>query len=254
MLEVQNPTIQLIEELDFSFLELLPTPAIIINKSGRVIELNDKSLTFFGFRNKDRVLLENDLDIIMVNHIQMLNLITEQCLKNEFNSQKLLLKKANKSIEGVETFSSFINNNEFIIIQFISISEKNRTIFSEFKRSLRTEVLKLKPYLNKPGKQIMEQIVSTKIFEGISEANTQNISHLDLIQRERIQQIVKLFPDLSENELTLCCFLSLNLTIDEISGLTDKTSNSLRVLFHRLLQKTNYSKGKNLIRKLKSLE
>jgi len=59
---------------------------------------------------------------------------------------------------------------------------------------------------------------------------------------------------LTNSELTLCGFLSLKMTIEEIASLTGKTGNSLRVAFHRMLLKTGFSTGKDFLRKLESFK
>ncbi len=234
---------------------LLPTPALIIDYKGRVLEFNKHALTFLKFKDKDQYLHNNQISTIFVDFKRTMKIIEDNCCKQEINSQKILLRKYDKSIECVDFYSSYISGDkELIIIQFTKISEKNRVLFSELTFSIKNEVLKLKPYLNKPGRELLDQILTNSVFEGEINQTSVSGSHLEVIQKERIAKILQIFPNLTNAELTLCGFLSLKMTIEEIALLTGKTSNCLRVLFHRMLLKTNQKNGKEFIRKLTLIE
>ena len=112
-------------------------------------------------------------------------------------------------------------------------------------------ILRLKPYLNKPGRELLNQILENNDVEEKLKKYKVSKSNPDYVPKDRLDKIHYLFPAFTNQELTLCGFLSLNLTIDEVAALTGKTPNCLRVLFHRLLLKTEYSSGKDFIRNLK---
>jgi hypothetical protein len=237
------------------FMQLLPTPAIIIDYRGGVIDFNKHALDFFNFSNKEQYFNNLVIPTVFVDPSLAMKNILEMCTIRSSNAYTIVLRKSDKSVESVNLFASYITQDrELILIQFTQISEKNKTVFNEFKQSFKNDVLKLKPYLNKPGRELLEQILENNGIEEQLKKFKVSKSNSDYIPKDRLDKIHYLFPAFTNQELSLCGFLSLNLTIDEIAALTGKTSNCLRVLFHRLLQKTEYSSGKDFIRNLKLID
>jgi hypothetical protein len=62
------------------------------------------------------------------------------------------------------------------------------------------------------------------------------------------EKLLKMFPELSQNELRLCAFLRLNMTSKEISELTGQSSHSLEIARYRLRKTLGITNSKeNLI-------
>ncbi|MDP4240572.1 MAG: hypothetical protein Q8904_13990 [Bacteroidota bacterium] len=237
-----------------SVLQLLPTSALIIDLKGNIHAINQQAIQFFRGTSQ-AVWFENaTIGSLVLDLQRSLDLIEEISLKKEFTEKKILFRKFDKSVACVNLFARSFNVEPcYILIQFTDISQKTKVLLSELVRTLRQEVIALKPYLNKPGKELLEKILNKNTLEESWHDRSNLESQIEVIRKNRIASIIQLFPQLTNAEITLCGFLSLKMTIDEIACITGKTSNSLHVSFHRLLKKTSFSTGKELLRKLESM-
>jgi hypothetical protein len=236
-----------------SILKLLPTATLIIDLKGNIEFINDQAFQFFRFTSES--------DFLKISNSLVVDLKRTIDLKNETNTtkdviqKKILLRRFDNTIACINIYVRFISSdNEHLLIQFTEVSVKNQALIIELLKNFKSEVNTLKPYLNKPGKELLENILNHHSEEKMKLSVTKRKTDADFLEPDRIAKITELFPSLSTTELILCSFLSLNLTIDEIAGITGKTSNSLRVLFHRIVHKSNFTSGKDLIRELESIE
>ena len=90
-------------------------------------------------------------------------------------------------------------------------------------------------------------------YESAKDQNQETDRRTPATQINNTNHLLQLFPLLTDYEISICGLLSLKLSFEEIASITGKTSNSLRVTFHRLLKKTNFTSGKELLRKLESI-
>jgi hypothetical protein len=123
----------------------------------------------------------------------------------------------------------------------------------EASNMFKREAQRLKPYLNKPGKGILDEILITDFANSIVNGGTSMKKQTDIIGNDKMLKLAEFFPTFTNNELVICGYLSLKMSIDEISGLTGKSANSLRVIFHRMLHKTKHENGKDFLRLLENL-
>lgn len=235
-----------------SILKLLPTATLIIDLNGNIEFINDKAFQFFRFTSES--------DFLQISTSLVVDLKRTIDLRDEINTtkdviqKKILLRRFDKNIACVNLFARFISiDNDHLLIQFTEVSVKNQALIIELLKNFKSEVITLKPYLNKPGKELLEKILNHNSEEKMTLSISKRKNDSDYLDLDRIAKINQLLPSLSTTELILCGFLSLNLNMDEISGITGKTSNSLRVLFHRILHKTNFTTGKDFLRKLESI-
>lgn len=236
-----------------SVISILPTATILIDLDGNIQFANVQSLEFFRFPNHETLYQKKELSF-MLDDSQLCEGLLKQIRNSSTTVEKtILIRKFDKSVAFINLSTQYFKSDfEGIILQFADVSAKTIAFLSEKIRILRNEISTLKPYLNKPGKELLENIIKRNLQTGINENNSKQKNRFDLGQNKTVQ-LIQLFPMLSDYELSICGLLTLKLSFEEIASITGKTSNSLRVTFHRLLKKTNFNSGKELLRKLESI-
>lgn len=237
-----------------SVISILPTATILIDLQGNIQYANVQSLAFFRFPNHETLYQKKDLGFLLADP-QLKNNLIQQIESSKTNFEKIILiKRFDKSVSFVNIFAQYFKSDfEGIILQFTDVTAKTIAFLTEKVRILKNEISTLRPYLNKPGKEFLENIVSKDFQSGVTENNSKQKIQFDLLDSNKTNQLAQLLPGLTSYEISICGLLSLKLGFEEIASITGKTSNSLRVTFHRLLKKTNYSSGKDLLRKLESI-
>lgn len=135
------------------------------------------------------------------------------------------------------------------IIHFSRASEKYSVASISSLYSVKEEVAKLKPYLNRTGKCLHEGLMK-KYFR---EENHQ-LTLDDLVYYERELRIIqKAFPSLSHREVILCGLLVNDMDSKDIASITNRTPDSVFVTIHRINKKLDLLNKKQLVDKLKEL-
>ncbi len=237
-----------------SVISILPTATILIDLEGNIQYANVLALAFLRFPNYETLYQKKELSF-MLDDSRLREDLLNQIKKSPSNFEKIILiRKFDRSVAFINLSAQYFKSDfEGILLQFADVSVKTLAFLSEKIRVLRNEIGTLRPYLNKPGKELLENIIYRDLQTGMNETNTKQRNQFDLGQNKSVQ-LIHLFPMLTNYELTICGLLSLKLNFEEIASITGKTSNSLRVTFHRLLKKTNFNSGKELLRKLESIE
>lgn len=139
---------------------------------------------------------------------------------------------------------------EISIIHFSKASEKYLVASISSLYSIRDEVAKLKPYLNRTGKTMLDSIMK-KYFR---EESNQQLTLDDLVYYEKELRIIqKAFPILSPREVILCGLLVNNMDSKDIATITNRTLDSVFVTIHRINKKLDILNKKHLIDTLKEL-
>lgn len=241
------------KHLTDSIFQWMPSIAIIINIEGEIVEINQQAINFFRF-SKEQLTDKITIADIAVDNIRAMNLIHELISENPTKVKKIIFKRLDKSIACVDISACYVpENKNLIFIQFIDNSPKSNILYTTILQTFKQEILQLKPYLNKPGKEMMEAIIGANTLQKIVSKKSTFLTNSELLNDDRIRSIIRLFPDLTYNELVLCEYLSLRLTIEDIATITGKTENSLRVSLHRIVKKVSISNGRELIRKLEDI-
>lgn len=231
----------------------LPVPGIITNSEGKILHANRASIKFLIIKESDAVSTDTRINDFLISDTPILNMAAENINKFE-DSQKSLIRLKDGRIKCIDLYcSTLLTNPNLIQIQFTESNEVNQSRLLELLQSFGKEVLKLRPYLNKPGKELLETLFFNEITAGIEKNKLNKKNQLELISNNKTNKIASQFPQLNENEIILCGFFNQNLTIDEIAQITGKTSNSLRVSFHRLIKKTEFKSSKEFLKKLKMI-
>jgi len=238
-----------------SIFEWMPTCTLIIDKEVRMIEINPQALLFFNTQAKTIFFDRNKTNNVFIDNQIINDIIGEILNTGAVIKRKILLRRFDKTIACVDAeIAKFPKTDNYWIIQFLDNSHDSHIMFTEIVTCLKNEIIQLKPYLNKPGKDLLEQIVRNDKFDGILKNEPLHYKKMDLIRREKLHSIAELWPELSIGEMELCAYLSLKMTFDEIAKISGKTPNSLRVAYHRIVGKTDFLNGKELLKKLQNMK
>ena len=136
------------------------------------------------------------------------------------------------------------------IIHFSKASEKYSVASISALYSIKDEVAKLKPYLNRTGKSMHEAIMK-KYFR---EESNQQLTLDDLVYYEKELRIIqKAYPLLSHREVILCGLLVNDMESKDIASITNRTLDSVFVTIHRINKKLDLLNKKHLVDTLKEL-
>lgn len=139
---------------------------------------------------------------------------------------------------------------EISIIHFSKASEKYLVASISSLYSIRDEVAKLKPFLNRTGKTMLDNIMK-KYFR---EETNQQLTLDDLVYYEKELRIIqKAFPILSHREVILCGLLVNDMDSKDIASITNRTLDSVFVTIHRINKKLDLLNKKQLVDTLKEL-
>jgi len=233
----------------------MPVCGIVIDKSGNIFDINKQARIFFRLPKNDDFDEIRHLSDIVVDLPRAMDYISELLKSKKPTDRKALLRRLDNSIVYVDIVACvFPDKQNFVLLQFSETSLQNQTLLTQLIKSFRQEIIRLKPYLNKPGKELLQQIIKDDVLEGVINNKSTQTIQLEVVRDERITQLVRMFPELTNGELALCGFLSLRMSMDEIASVTSKTPNSLRVTFHRIVRKLNLNSGKELIKRLETIQ
>lgn len=234
----------------------MPTCAVIIDKNGIIIEVNEQAILFFKASTQEDFIFDKQNIKNMIIDYHRANEVIESIKKNKaITDKEILLRRFDKTIASVDMNACiFPENSNWILIQFKETFIHSQDILNELSQAYKREVLRLKPYLNKPGKELLDQMIISNILDEVSKNKPTRPDQVKVVGEDRIKLLTDKFPQLSNSEIVLCGYLSLKMSIDNIAYLIGKTPNCLRVAFHRILRKTTYKTGKEFLRVLESIQ
>jgi len=218
--------------------KVLPDPVVLIDRNGAILDINSAAKDLFHsisvggkienlFIEKRRI-KENILDLLRFHKIIV---------------DKAILYINNASTQTFEYKITILSEiNDFYLITFNDLSVKNELLRLEIEQTLGAELHTLKPYLNKAGKELVDKRMAVKHIN----SNTLNFNTNEIIQPKIKQKIQSLFPQLSSNELNLAYLISLGATVNQISQITNKNSNAVRVMLHRMVARTAFNSASEI--------
>jgi hypothetical protein len=238
-----------------SIFEWMPACALVIDSNGLIQEVNQKAIQFFGANTKEDFIFDKqNITNMIVDRPQALEFIKSTSKSPEAQSKEILIRRFDRSIVGVDIHACLLpDNSHHLLLQFHDKKTNNQAYMFEASNMFKREAQRLKPYLNKPGKGILEEILITDLADNIINGGTSMKKQTNIIGKDKMQKLAESFPDFSNNELVISGYLSLKMTIDEIAGLTGKSSNSLRVSYHRLLRKSSFKSSKEFLKLIETL-
>lgn len=236
------------EKIYFDFNEIPQPTAIYIpsvnqlilnNLAHKTLGMKENELFDLGTWNKSNPYFEDR--IRSVSH--RVNIIDQNMHIILFNSKHVIM---NYSITHVPSS----HHRKFCIILFSLASEKYSVASISSLYSIKEEMAKLKPYLNRTGR-LMHEIIMKKHFpEGMSQSLTFN----DMVYYEKELHIIqKEYPTLSYRDVILCGLLANDLECQDIAAITKRTIAAVFVTIHRINKKLKFENKKQLIASLKEL-
>lgn len=231
--------------------EWMPMPALVTDTEGKLLAANPPAMGFFGMKDGQPADGSIHAGHFFVDFAKAFPLILDSAAKNETLPGKYLVRLPGRQLTCIDLHARLLPYNNTVLIQFTESAPKARLIFSEMTHTYRREVSRLKPYLNKAGKELLDEIVANIAHGNTSNSRTAaGVDYTDTLRKERHSYIGGIFPQLTGSELTLGSFLSMNMPINEIAAFTGKSSNCLRVTLHRILKKTNCASTKEFLQKI----
>lgn len=138
---------------------------------------------------------------------------------------------------------------EITIINFYKASDKYSVASISSLYNIKEEVAKLKPYLNRSGKTILDNLMRKYFKE-----DNQQLTLDDLVYYEKeLRVIQKTYPSLSHREVILCGLLVNNMESKDIATITNRTLDSVFVTIHRINKKLDFLNKKELVDTLKEV-
>ncbi len=226
-------------------LDVLLYPTIVFFRNEQKVHINKYARELLALKENQ------EFNIDKWNKINPhINRILYNVEKENICDQRVLLTLFNGKKEIISFNLSIIkynSNSTAFLFQFMKAANKYSISSLSSLHSIGDEIRKLMPYLNKPGKELLKDIIASNFHE----ENKQLLSD-DLIYYEReIQIISETFPELSHQEVIICGLLINEMDNNEISLLTKKSLNSLFVTIHRINRKLNLKDRKELVDTLK---
>lgn len=230
----------------------MPVCAIITDANGLIQEVNQQTVSFFRASTKEDFIFDKqNLANLTIDSNRIKELLLSARKTNNTASKELFFRRFDKTISGATVNAHIVPEHPSLyLIIFQQISPQNEVYAQELAQAFKKEAQKLRPYLNKPGKLMLEELLADDITSSLHSAKPSNRYSSVIIGQDRLQKLSTLFPHFSDKELNLCALLSLKMSIDEIAAATGSTSNSLRVLLHRIVAKTEYTETKDFVRSL----
>ena len=238
-----------------SVFEWMPAAALVIDTNGIIQEVNLQAIHFFRATTKEDFIFDKqNIRNMVIDTNRAVELIRQISKSSEPINVEILIRRFDKSISCVDLYAChFPGDTNYIFLQFTDMKPQNQVYVYELSHAFKREAQRLRPYLNKPGKNILEEILIEDIVESIVSNKITKKTQIVVVGEDRINKLKVMFPEFSNNELIFCGYLSLGMSVEEISTIIDKTPNTLRVSFHRILQKTTFSTGKDFLRALEAL-
>jgi len=239
-----------------SIFQWMPTCALIIDHYGMILEVNQQAIRFFKAATKEDFIFDKqNIKNMIIDSQRTMDMIKAISRNTDLISREILLRRFDKTISSVDmTAGALPDNPNFILVQFTESHAQSQAMLDQLSQAYKREAQRLRPYLNKPGRNLLDEIILNDMLEEVIANKFIRPAKPEVVSEERLDLLTDMFPGFSNMELLLCGYLSLKMSIDDISNLTGKTPNSLRVTFHRILKKTTFANGKEFLRKLESLK
>lgn len=225
----------------------IPYPTAVYIPSKEEVILNRRAYETLGM---------NEREIFDLTTWRKINPYLGDCYKkiNEdiVNDQKVHVILLNGKHEIMNYSLTRIDNlllGKVYIIHFTKASEKYSVASISSLYSIKEEVAKLKPYLNRTGKVMHENLMKKYFRE-----ENQQLTLDDLVYYERELRIIqKAYPSLSHREVILCGLLVNDMDSKDIASITNRTLDAVFVTIHRINKKLDIINKKQLVDTLKEL-
>ncbi|WP_298653403.1 hypothetical protein [uncultured Proteiniphilum sp.] len=225
----------------------IPYPTAVYIQSKEEVILNRRAYKTLGMREGEV------FDLTTWKRINpYLSDVLRKINQDILSDQKMHVILFNGKHEIMNYSLSRITNSslgKICIVHFSRASEKYSVASISSLYSVKEEIAKLKPYLNRTGK-IMHESIMKKYFR----EENQQLTLDDLVYYERELRIIqKAYPSLSHREVILCGLLVNDMDSKDIASITNRTLDAVFVTIHRINKKLDILNKKQLVDTLKEL-
>lgn len=227
-------------------IDSIPHATAIYIADSKVLHLNKFAVESIGMDTNKGFDIENWIELN-----PHLITIAEKMTNNTLLDQKTLITFEDGKKEVVNFNITKLKNRgegDIFIVYFSKASAKHTACVASSLFILKDEIKKLNPYLNKTGKAMLDKII-LKYFS--DKNNMAGVNDLTYYEKE-IQTLHEKFPQLTQQELTVCSLLLNNMDNNEIAFLTKRSLNAVFVSIHRINKKLNLKDRHALIEHLQA--
>jgi len=155
---------------------------------------------------------------------------------------KVILTKEKLELEKATLDQDIEYKKKELASKMIYVLEKN-----EFIISIGKKLMELKPDLSKENQSAIQQIINELKQNSSSKIWDEFEMRFKEVHSAFYDNLNKLYPDLTPNEIKICAFLRLNMSTKEISAITHQSIKSINMARFRLRKKLNIETEENLI-------
>lgn len=236
--------------INFQFLfHVLPDPIVIIDRAGTIVDINLTAKDIFA-----PICVGEKIESLFVDKKKIKESILELLQYHRVIVDKAIIRTNKSSVQPFEFKVTILSeSNEIFVVIFNHLYLKNELIKLEIEQIFSTELHTLKPYLNKSGKELVENKILTNKLSTVFESELKQLNPSNFTNSESIEIIRLKFPHFTINEINIAYFMSLGASINQIATITEKNANTIRVMVHRMLSKTSFSNTADFTNFLKSI-
>lgn len=226
------------------FIHLLPIPTYITDFNGDIIDANNEAfksnkagslLNLQNGTSKDHFVDPNRLEKLVEDVFSGKGIVTQLIPMLDFEKNITFRTISLKILSPTD---------KLFIVQSTPNVHIDNLISNKFAELL-SNIKRLKPYLNREGKLILEDLY-------ISNMNILNNENLYVYLELLSKQLLQFFPILTYKEILVSAYITLGFSTKEITSISGITPNSLRVHIYNICQKLKLSSRDELIQLLKS--
>lgn len=225
----------------------IPFPTAMYFLESKRLILNRRAYECFGLKVGEAF----DFDSWKDNNSNLIDTVINGGV-DIFTNQKLHVILPNGNHEIMNISMTHINNlhlGNIYIINFTKAVEKYSITSISSLYNIKDDILKLKPYLNRAGRNVVESFTK-KFFKD----ENQQLTLDDIVYyKKELYEIQKAFPSLSYREVVLCGLLVNGMESKDIASITNRTIDSVFVTIHRINKKLNFESKKDLTETLKGI-
>jgi tetratricopeptide (TPR) repeat protein/DNA-binding CsgD family transcriptional regulator len=163
-------------------------------------------------------------------------------------TSKVLLLQQKLELEKAALDQEVDYKRKELTSKMIYVLEKN-----EFIVSMGKKLMDLKPDLTAENQVKLQQLINELKSNSSSKIWDEFEIRFKEVHSAFYENLNRLYPDLSPNEIKICAFLRLNMTTKEISAITHQSIKSINVARFRLRKKLDIETEENLVSFLRQL-
>lgn len=236
--------------INYHFLfQAFPDPVIVIDKTGKIIDLNIAAKDTFA-----EIVIGEKLENIFSDKRKIRESLIELFQYHKVIIDKAILKSKFDELVTYEFKATILSEvKDQFILCFNNLTTKNEILKLEIAHAFSVEMNALRPYLNKAGKELVEKKHDKNKLISLFESQHQTIEPYSLINEDVVAKISSYFPDFNKNELTISFYISIGASVNQIALITGKSANTIRVMIHRMITKVNMESSSKFSKILKEI-